>query len=138
MTITFIGNPVPQPRPQVSFRNGHGFAWDPAHNKKEELKKQLYGQKTEVMEGALRMVLKAFMPIPKSFSQKKQNGLNGQYHISKPDLDNITKTYLDILEGICFKNDSQVCVMELVKAYSTNPRVEITFNKIYEEESTNV
>ena len=82
------------------------------------------------LEGALRLEVTFFMQIPKSLSKKKHNELIGKYHIKKSDLDNLVKTVLDSLEGICFKNDSQVSKITATKIYDVNPRVEFTLENI--------
>lgn len=42
------------------------------------------------------------------------------------DLDNVCKPLFDALQGVCYRNDSQVCRIELVKAIDrANPRIEL-------------
>ena len=47
----------------------------------------------------------------------------------KPDLDNIAKAVLDSLNGIAYKDDSQIVSMVVSKKYSNRPRVEITLKE---------
>jgi len=42
---------------------------------------------------------------------------------NKPDLDNIAKIILDSLNGIAYKDDSQVVSLTVIKHYSDNPCV---------------
>ncbi|QKN82210.1 RusA family crossover junction endodeoxyribonuclease [Scandinavium goeteborgense] len=44
------------------------------------------------------------IPMPKSWSQKKRNQMDGQPHQQKPDIDNLTKSLLDAL----FDDDSHI------------------------------
>ena len=82
-------------------------------------------------EGAIRLDITFFMPIPLSLSKKKQSELIEQhYHIKKPDSDNLLKTVKDSLEGTYYKNDSQICVVNMQKVYSHKPRVEFELIKL--------
>ena len=81
-------------------------------------------------EGAIRMEVIFFMPIPASLSKKKQEALNGSYHVKKPDTDNLIKTVKDSLEGTFYKNDSQICEIKAMKMYDYNPRVQLNFYDI--------
>ena len=76
--------------------------------------------------GAIRLEITFYMQIPESWSKKKQRETIGKYHISKPDTDNMIKTIKDSLEGVFFKNDSQICEIDAKKIYSENPRTEFT------------
>ncbi|MCS2154727.1 RusA family crossover junction endodeoxyribonuclease [Scandinavium goeteborgense] len=44
------------------------------------------------------------IPMPKSWSQKKRNLMDGQPHQQKPDIDNLTKSLLDAL----FDDDAHI------------------------------
>ena len=48
------------------------------------------------------------------------------YVTKKPDADNILKAISDALNGIVYRDDSQVCDCSVVKLYSKNPRVEVS------------
>ena len=45
--------------------------------------------------------------------------------IKRPDADNIAKIVLDALNGIAYKDDSQIVDLSVPKRYSDKPRVEI-------------
>jgi Holliday junction resolvase RusA-like endonuclease len=66
----------------------------------------------------------ARMEIPKSWPKKKQ-ALAESNEISpgKPDLDNIAKTVLDALNGVCYEDDAQVVILSVTKCYSREPGV---------------
>ena len=114
--------PFPAPRPRFSKRG--------TYNPKEYTAyKHLFGLFAKrvykkQLEGALKLEVTFFMQIPKSLSKKKHGELIGQYHIKKPDTDNLVKTVKDSLNGIVYKDDSQVSVILAKKIYSENPRVE--------------
>lgn len=79
------------------------------------------------MQGALRVTVQAFMPIPKSWPRKKiAAAINGEIRpATKPDVDNILKV-LDALNGIVWEDDAQIIDARIVKAYSEHPRLKIT------------
>lgn len=65
----------------------------------------------------------AYLPIPKSWSKKKQEAHGGTMHRSKPDRDNIDKGVLDAL----FESDACVAAGTIVKRWDdgNGPRIEI-------------
>jgi Holliday junction resolvase RusA-like endonuclease len=46
-----------------------------------------------------------FIPVPKSWSQKKKKLHHGQFHNAKPDIDNILKSFFDSL----LSEDKKIC-----------------------------
>jgi len=79
------------------------------------------------LEGALRMQLTAWLMFPKSTSKKKQKLMEERIirPEKKPDHDNIVKITSDALEGLAYKNDSQIVTCIFYKYYSVRPRLEI-------------
>lgn len=63
------------------------------------------------------------MPIPKSLSKRKRSSL--YWHTKKPDADNLAKFILDVMNGIVYEDDKDVCWLFMKKVYTTRPRVEI-------------
>ena len=43
----------------------------------------------------------------------------------KPDIDNIVKIILDAMNGIAFKDDTQITKLNVEKTYSTQEKVQI-------------
>jgi Holliday junction resolvase RusA-like endonuclease len=63
------------------------------------------------------------------FPYLKSHKANGSRipKVSRPDLDNMAKTVLDVLcEAGAFKDDSQVVKLEMFKTYGPTPMVQIT------------
>lgn len=88
------------------------------------------------IEGAVRAEIEVFMPIPKSDSKKnKALKLDGAIRPTiKCDCDNAAKSILDSLNGIAYKDDSQVVELLVKKFYSDEPNVCV---KLIELESDN-
>lgn len=70
----------------------------------------------------------AVFPIPKSWSaaKKSQARLERILPAKKPDADNIIKIICDALNGIAWRDDSQVVRAFVSKCYDDKPRVEVT------------
>lgn len=64
--------------------------------------------------------------MPKSWSKKRKILMDGQPHVSRPDGDNLLKTYNDIIKGIVMLDDCQVCVMLMYKTWSHYPLTRLT------------
>ena len=77
--------------------------------------------------GCVKAEIRAFYPIPKSFTKlKRESALYGFiYPTKKPDSDNIAKSILDSLNNLAYADDSQVIHLEVTKLYSDTPRVEV-------------
>ena len=138
--IVLTGDPVAAGRPK--FRNihtkaGNSFvsAYTPAHMRKWQTDLRYRAQ--EEMKGRipfageLAVTMSVFLPIPQSMSKKKtllaQEG--SLRPLTRPDLDNYIKQ-LDALNGVCWKDDSQIVSLVGNKWYSDRPRVEITIEPI--------
>jgi Holliday junction resolvase RusA-like endonuclease len=77
--------------------------------------------------GEVSIQIVAYKPIPKSFPKYKKVlcELGVLLPTSKPDYDNIGGNIGDALNGILYKDDAQVTVGLVIKAYSFKPRLEI-------------
>lgn len=140
--FTIPGNPQAQGRPRATTR-GRGknkkiMMYDPEESRDYKqyvaLIARQYAPKT-VLEGALCVRMKIFREIPKSTTKKDRTlclaGLKRP--VTKPDNTNYAKGIEDALNGIIYKDDSQIVDLQIQKYYSDNPRVEITVSEIYSE-----
>lgn len=76
----------------------------------------------------LRMEINALFGIPRSASRKqREEMIAGQRTpTKKPDADNIAKVVCDALNGIAYKDDTQIVSLHIKKSYTTDePRVEV-------------
>ena len=74
------------------------------------------------------------MPIPPSWSKKKQREAVGQYHNKKPDIDNLVKGLFDSLNGLIWKDDNQVARLQAVKIYGENPGITLEVREMMRNE----
>jgi len=97
---------------------------------KHEASEQMKGKNLYL--GALGVIIKVYLPVPSSMSQKKTaQALAGQLApTTRPDLDNYCKSVLDALSGVVWVDDSQVVELHMAKLYSEKPRVEITVSEM--------
>lgn len=88
-------------------------------------------------EGELRAEIIATFEIPKSYSKKKKEELlpgsveidglqtGGKGYTHKPDCDNIAKIILDALNGLAYKDDSQITALLIFKEYGEQAKVSV-------------
>lgn len=126
--FTIPGDPVPQGRPRAA-RNGRRIVmYDPKDSREYKqyvsLIARQHAPKT-LLEGPLSVRMKIYRQIPKSTTKKDRALIfeGKKRPITKPDTDNYTKSVLDALNGIIYKDDSQVTDLYASKYYSDDPRV---------------
>ena len=123
--ITISGDPTPKARPRVTKR---GITYNPQKKISDDVRLQVKAQYgDDPIEGAVGVLMEFHMPIPKSYSKKKKQLIEtGKiFHTKKPDIDNLEKFILDCMNGIVFKDDSQIVQTYARKQYSSNPRTEV-------------
>lgn len=82
---------------------------------------------TDILETPLSVYIYCNFPIPPSYSKKRrQDCLNGvERPTKKPDLDNIAKAFCDAMNGIVYRDDSQVVSLHVTKRYDTIASVHV-------------
>ena len=75
------------------------------------------------LEGPLKLNVTFFLKAPKRPKHKK-------YPIVRPDIDNYLKQYLDAVQGIIFKDDSQIVHVECIKEYATSGSIKAVFYEL--------
>lgn len=134
MTIKFIVSGKPQGKARPRFRKIGNYVstYNPKQTTEyeklvkssaiEQCKDKLNKQYT----GLVKMSIKAYFKPNKSISKKQYDLLIGKEHLKKPDSDNIAKIICDSLNGVAYKDDSQVAYLEIEKYYADEERVEVT------------
>lgn len=82
---------------------------------------------TEPLETPISLYLYIRAPIPKSTTKKALQGiLDGLIKpIKKPDASNVLKSVEDAMNGVVYKDDSQIVNLHVTKVYDKNPGVSI-------------
>lgn len=134
LKIIIDGEPQGKARPRMNTHTKRTYTPAKTRAYEEHIKMCyiLQGQGKNYGESALRVALYMYYKIPKSDSKAtKQNKLNNKIRpTKKPDCDNVAKVILDALNGVAYKDDSQVVELECNKYYSEDPRVEILINEV--------
>lgn len=120
--LTVLGEPVAKARPRVARRGSRVWLYTPdktAHHE-NRIKDEAAKQGVNFDESPVEVRLLFTKSKPKSASKK------ALLPAKRPDLDSYCRLVLDALQGIVFKDDSQVVVLVAGKQYGDNPRTEIT------------
>ena len=139
MRLIIDGKPEPQLRPRISGNR----MYDPKKTKDYKSYVSLMARKQykgEMLISPLSVEMDIYRQIPKSVSKKRRKLKDDKLirPVVKPDVDNYTKGILDALNGIVYKDDSQVVDLTARKYYSENPRVEINIKVVDKNEHDRV
>ena len=82
---------------------------------------------TDLLETPVTLALYFRLPIPKSWSKKRQEAAKSQLErpTSRPDWDNLGKAVSDALNGVIYKDDGQVVSAHIKKIYAAVPGVDV-------------
>lgn len=129
--FTIDAPPVPKGRPKFSKIGGFVRTYTPRKTSDyetivRETAQQAMGQ-TELLETPVGVYLYIRLPIPQSYSKKRKEAcLSGQEKpIKKPDIDNLAKSILDGMNGIVWKDDSQIVSLHITKVYASGSGVDV-------------
>lgn len=77
------------------------------------------------LSGALTMSLDFTLPIPPSWTKRKQAEASGQFirPIGKPDTDNLAKAVMDGCNEVLYFDDAQIVALSVRKRYGLVPHV---------------
>ena len=125
--FTVPGKPRGKGRPRFARMGSYVRTYTPAETASYEnliaLEYQAAGG--ELLESPVEVYVTAWYPIPKSLSKAKRAEMDRGMYVphSKPDADNVLKAVLDGLNGVAYKDDTQVQMANILRLYSDNPRV---------------
>lgn len=138
MRFFIDGDPVQKNRPRAS-RGGHVYSDQSGRGSiveyyKTILRDQFRRQGEDILTGPVKVRFVFYMRRPKSHYTKtgKQSKAFTDWHTSKPDQDNLVKFIKDCLNGIAYKDDSQVCYCESFKVYGDHPGTIVDVKRILE------
>lgn len=137
-TYKFIVWLVPRatPRPRINKTSQLFYVYGSDVNKKL-FKKFIEKHPHEMIITPMTFKTDIYLPTPKSMSSHEQvlaeMGLIRP--ISKPDFDNVAKTYADMIQGTLIYDDALIIEGISKKFYSIKPRIEITIEYMKEFDS---
>lgn len=115
--FTYNLRPFPAPRPRVTKWGTYN---PPEYTEFKDTIKALT-KIEQKFEGAIEMEIVFQFKIPKSWSKTKKS--SAYWHTQKPDADNLAKSIKDALNGLVYHDDSQICVLEVVKIWGDCDRI---------------
>lgn len=132
ISFTVEGKPLGKDRPR--FFNGHAVTTAKTRNYEARVYAAAcaamgdFDGVEKIKERPCEVEIVALYDIPKSYSKKKRLlCLEGHVTPNKPDADNIAKSILDGMNGVCFKDDVQVHTLTVKKQYTEDcPCVKVT------------
>ncbi len=72
-----------------------------------------------------------FEPVKNTSKKQRERMLNGEiFPTKKPDIDNIVKAVLDALNGLAYKDDTQVVQVTANKVYGERAHVGVSIKKL--------
>lgn len=123
------GTPCGKGRPRFSRKTGR--AYTPEKTASYESLVAFAGYEAmaglDLIDGPVALVLTATFGIPASWSKKRQQAASeGRvWHTGRPDGDNIAKCAGDALNGIVWKDDSQIARCSFAKVYGATPGLHV-------------
>lgn len=120
-TVPAIPIAQPRQRHRVMTVNGRPMAmnYTPAKHPVQDFKASVRmafaaAYSGPPLEGPVKLVAVFVLPRPKRLIWKSRP-MPRVLHIAKPDLDNLEKALKDSLNGLAWRDDSQVCDVEKMK-----------------------
>jgi len=131
MTYMVEGNPIGKGRPKFARRGNFVSTYTPTKTRdyetviKEAAKKAMGSN--ELLETPVTVAIYITVPVPQSYSKKRTEAClkDIERPIKKPDIDNIAKCFLDAMNDIVYKDDTQVLTLHVTKVYGTVGMVEV-------------
>ena len=138
MTISFHvpGQPVGKGRPRIGRVAGQARMFTPAKTASYEGTVAMAAQQAmngaPLILGPARAVLRLALTVPASWSRvKRSQALAGAVRpTTKPDADNVVKAIFDAINGVVWRDDSQVVELVLTKVYASTPGVSVQIEEL--------
>lgn len=132
-TIYLLPKATPRPR---SGRNGIFYVKGASDNKKF-FKEFIRNEDIHLITTPTKFQCVSYLPIPKSMNpvEKVCAELGLIYPVSRPDWDNLGKTYSDMIQDLLICDDAFIVDGISKKRYSIKPRIEITISYMEEYDS---
>jgi Holliday junction resolvase RusA-like endonuclease len=119
------GDPVAKGRPRFNFFQKRAYTPGKTAKYEGRLIERIQGEifvagQRDPYIGPVGVEFTFYMRRPKSHT-KAQRMID--YHTTKPDLDNLEKAIMDAMNGLVYKDDSQVCKKTSEKKYGSEVEI---------------
>jgi Holliday junction resolvase RusA-like endonuclease len=134
--FTIPGEPCAKGRPRMGrSKSGFAVAYTPEKTRTREgviasiAMDAMKGR--EPFTGPVSVSILAYLGIPKSWPKKRiADPDTWGRPTKKPDADNLLKLVTDALNGIGYKDDSQIVTVLCAKFWASNPRTDIWIEEV--------
>ena len=138
VTFTVDGTPVGKQRARYARRGNHVMAYTPEKTRtyesliKDEATKAMGS--SEPLNTPVSLYLYIRVPIPASSTKKRLEAISkgDEKPIKKPDASNILKSLEDGMNGVVYKDDSQIVNIHVTKVYSSQAGVDVCVKECLE------
>ncbi|HSH52137.1 MAG TPA: RusA family crossover junction endodeoxyribonuclease [Bacteroidales bacterium] len=129
------GKPIAKARPRFARAGKFIRTYNAQESEEGKFLLLAIEQINHVFEGPIELAMFFYMPRPKShYGTGKNEGVLKVsapiFHTTKPDIDNLIKFPLDILNEVAWEDDRQIVKITAVKEYSEIPRTEILIKEV--------
>lgn len=138
VTIKVDGVPVPKGRARYVRRGNHISTYTPEKTRTYETlikdaARQAMGV-SEPLETPVSLYLYIRVPIPASATKKRLQAIadGSEKPTKKPDASNVLKSVEDGMNGVVYKDDSQIVNIHVTKVFSSEPGVDICVKECLE------
>lgn len=132
MMIFIPGTPRGKGRPRFT-RYGKPYTDTETRKYEDTIAEAYRTQGAELIADApVQVMVEVFFKIPERTSKKRTFEMLRDLILpaKKPDLDNVIKAVLDALNGVAYRDDSQVCWLFARKVYGSNEGVRIAVEEM--------
>jgi len=133
ITLEVKGKPIAKARPRFARCGKFVRTYDPQETEESRFLFEVQKQwNRPPIETPLKVRCSFEMPIPKSTSRKKTWAMikDEIKHTKKPDISNLIKFIEDCLNGVVWKDDSQIIYLAGGKFYSEEPKTIIMIEEV--------
>ena len=138
VTFKVDGVPVPKGRARYVKRGNFIQTYTPEKTRtyetliKDAARQAMGG--SEPLETPVSLYLYIRVPIPASATKKRLQAISdgSEKPIKKPDASNILKSVEDGMNGVVYKDDSQIINIHVTKVFSSEPGVDICVKECLE------
>ena len=125
------GTPIGKGRPKFARRGNFVSTYTPTKTRDYEAIIAQAAKEAMATAEPLKTPVAAYIyitvPIPQSYSKKRTEAClkDIERPTKKPDIDNVAKCFLDAMNDVVYKDDTQVLTLHVTKVYGSVGMVEV-------------